>query len=86
MFGGAQFIRFPEVDPAYWAVFERDNPGWRRPRGRPQSSWLGKVDESCWGVPGIGKGPACRLARRNPREWRRRVDEATRHPVYAPDD
>ncbi len=35
---------FPEVDPAYQAVFERDNPGWRRPRGCPQSTWLRKVE------------------------------------------
>ncbi len=54
--------RFPQVNPAYRAVFERYNPGWRRPRGRPQSSWLGKVDESCWDVLGMGRRPACRLA------------------------
>ncbi len=23
----------------------------------PQSSWLGKVDESCWDVLGMGRGP-----------------------------
>ncbi len=78
--------RFPEVDPAYRAVFERDNPVWRRPRERPQSSWLRKVNESCWDVLGMGMGSACRLARRKPREWRRRVGEATRHPASAPND
>ncbi len=50
--------RFPEVDPAYRAVFERDNPGWRWPRGLPQCSWLGKVDEFCWEVLGMRRGPA----------------------------
>ncbi len=78
--------RFPEVDPAYQAVFERDNPGWKRPRGRPQSSWLGKVDESCWDILGMGRWPACRLAWRHPREWRRRVGEVTHHPACVPDD
>ena len=27
--------RFPEVDPAYRVASVRDNPEWRRPRGRP---------------------------------------------------
>ncbi len=48
--------RFPEADPAYRAVFEIDNPRWRRPKGRPQNSQLGKVDEFCWDVLGDGKG------------------------------
>ncbi len=77
---------FLEVNLAYRAVFERDNLEWRRPKGLPQSSWLGKVHESCWDVPGMGRGPACRLAWRNPREWRSRVGEAMHYLAYAPVD
>ena len=69
--------RLPEVDPAHRVVSERDNPEWRRPRGRPQNSWLRKVDESC-GLLGIGRVAAWRLARRDPRAWRQRVSAATR--------
>ena len=29
-------------------VSVRDNPTWRRPKGRPQNSWLWQVDTSCW--------------------------------------
>ncbi len=64
---------FLYVDPEYRTVFERDNPGWRRPIGRAQSSWLGKVDEFSRDVLGRGRGPACRLAQRKRREWRHRV-------------
>ena len=76
--------RFPEVDPAYRVVSVRDNPEWRRPRGRPQSSWLEQVDRSCRELFGMGRVPAWRLAGGNPREWSRRVSVATRPPGYAP--
>ena len=37
-----------EVDhPAYRVVSERNNSAWRRPRGRPQNSWLRQGDASC---------------------------------------
>ncbi len=39
--------RLPDVDPAHKVLSVRDNPGWRRPMGRPRNSWLGKVDRSC---------------------------------------
>ena len=78
--------RFPEVDPAYRVVSVRDNPTWRRPRGRPQSSWLGQVDVSCRKLLGMGREPAWRLARGSRTDWRRRVGEATRPPAYAPND
>ena len=78
--------RYPEVDPAFRVVSERDNPAWRRPRGRPRTSWLGQVDASCRELLNMGRGPAWRLARDNPREWRRRGGVATRPPAYAPYD
>ena len=64
--------RYPEADTACRVVSERDNPWWRRPRGRPQSSWLEQVDASCWESLDTARGPA-----RGDR--RRRVGEA-----YAP--
>ncbi len=75
--------RFPEADPAHQVVSARDNPEWRRPRGRPRNSWLEQVDRSCREMLGMGRGPAWRLAWRNPPVWRRRVGEATRPPAYA---
>ena len=33
---------YPEADPGHWVVSEKDNPEQRKPRGRPQSSWLGQ--------------------------------------------
>ncbi len=78
--------RYPEVDPAHRVVSVRDDLVWRRPRGCPQLSWLEQVDESCQELLKMGRGPAWRLARRNPRVWRRRVGDATRLPAYAPFD
>ncbi len=69
-----------EVDPAHWVVSVRDNPVWRRPRGRSQLSWLEQVDESCQELLRMERGPAWRLARKNPRVWRRRVGDTT-HPL-----
>ena len=69
--------RLPEVDPAHRVVSERDNPEWRRPRGRPQNSWLRKVDESL-GRLGLGRRAAWGLAGGDPRAWRQRVSAATR--------
>ena len=77
---------YPEADPAYWVVSVRDNPTWRRPRGRPQNSWLWQVDAFCWESLGMGKEPAWRLVRRDRHEWRRRVGAATLSPAYAPHD
>ena len=70
--------RFPETDPAFRVVSERDNPEWRRPRGRPRSSWLGQVHASCEELLGMGREPAWRLAREDRRGWRQRVGEAMR--------
>ena len=72
--------RYPEADPACRVVSVRGNPTWRRPRGRPQNSWLRQVYASCWESLGMGSEPAWRLVRRDRQGWRRRVGEATRHP------
>ena len=60
--------RYPVTDPSSRVVTARDNPEWRRRRGRPQSSWLGQVDASCRELLGMGRGPAWRLA------WEDRLD------------
>ena len=76
--------RLPDIDPAHRVLSVRDNPVWRRPRGRPRNSWLGKVDGSCRELLGMGRVAAWGLARRDRPGWRRRVSEATRPPAYAP--
>ena len=70
--------RLPEDDPAHGVISARDNPEWRRPRGRPHLSWLEQVDQTCWDLLGMGRVSAWRLARRRPWEWSRRVSAATR--------
>ena len=72
----------PEGDPVSWVVSERDNPWWRKPCGRPQSSWLGQVDASCRELLGMGRG----LARGDRWGWCRRVGEATHPSAHAPND
>ncbi len=70
--------RLPDVDPAHKFLSARDNPGWRRPRGRQRNLWLGKVDRSCRELLGLGRMVAWGLARRDRPGWRRRVSDATR--------
>ena len=48
----------------------KGQPVWRRPRGRPRSSWLGHVSVSCREERGIGREPVTTLTHTNPREWR----------------
>lgn len=56
--------RCPRADRARFSI--RENPEWRRPRGRPQSSWNEQVNGSCYEVFGMGEGPAGRDAWRKP--------------------
>ena len=77
---------YPEADPAYWVVSERDNPAWRRPRGHPQNSWLQQVDASCLELLSMRRVPAWRLVRCDRREWRHRVGKTTHPLAYAPYD
>ncbi len=76
--------RLPDVDPAHRVLSVRDNPRWRRPRGRPRKSWLGKVDRSCRELLRMGRMVAWGIARRDHPGWRHRVSDATRPPAYAP--
>ena len=59
--------RYPEADSAHRVVSVRNNPEWRRPRGRPQNSWLGQDAVSFQEVLGMGRDSAWRLARATPR-------------------
>jgi len=36
--------RFPDTDPAHQILSARESREWRRPMGRPRSSWLQQVD------------------------------------------
>ncbi len=77
---------YHKADPAHRVVSVRDNSEWRRLRGRPRNLWLEQVDRSCREILGTGKGPAWRLACRDPPIWHRRVGVATCPLAYAPID
>ena len=51
-------VRYLESDPVYLVVSEKGNPSRRRPRGRPQKSWLRQVDAFCWELLSMGMEPA----------------------------
>ena len=70
--------RLPDVDPAHRVVSVRDNPAWRRPRGRPRNSWLGQIDLMCWERYRMGRVATWGQARRDRSGLRRRVGDATR--------
>ncbi len=76
--------RLPDVDPGHRVLSVRDNPRWRRQRGRPRNSWLGKVDQSCRELLGMGRMGAWVLARRDRPGWRGQVSDAMCPPPYAP--
>ena len=75
--------RYPEADPACQVISERENPQWKRPRGRPQSSWLGQVDAACWELLGMGRGLTWALAHDDCQGWCWRVGDMTRPTAYA---
>ena len=37
--------RFPDADPAQQILSVRESREWRRPKGRPRSSWLQQFDQ-----------------------------------------
>jgi hypothetical protein len=69
--------RFPETDPAHRILSARDKRGWKRSRGRPRASWLRQVD-GYFAEMGTGRVSAWTMAIRRPREYRKKVDAATR--------
>ena len=68
---------YPEADPAYQVVSERDNPERRQPRGCPQNLRLWQLDASCCEFISMGREPAWGLTRRDHQEWR----QARRRPL-----
>ena len=73
----------------YWAVWERDNPALRRPRGQHphNSSWLRQVDASCWELLGAGRDNAwSETCEAWLLEWCYRVGEVRQHTpsTYVP--
>ena len=70
--------RFPGNDPAAQILSAQEPVQWTRLRGRPRATWLSEVDHSFQKV-GIGRVAAWRMASRRPKEYRKKVDAATRH-------
>ena len=68
--------RFPDADPAHQILSARESHEWRRPTGRPRSSWLQQVDRHLKEM-GMGQASARGMARRRPLEFRWKVDAAT---------
>lgn len=68
----------PRRIPPTWFVSIRDNPGWRRSLGRPRKSRLGQIDQACWSEVRMGRPPALRVAKRDPRGWKRGGSAAKR--------
>ena len=64
--------------PAHRILSRRDPSGWTMPRGRPQSSWLRQVESYLSDTGMTGLASAWAMARRGPKEYRRKVDAVTR--------
>ena len=69
--------RFPESDPVRRILSAEDPVGARRPRGRPQLSWIRQI-ERYFREMGTVRLSAWRLAKDRPEAYRRKVDAATR--------
>ena len=68
---------FPDADPDHQILSARESREWRRPMGRPCSSWLQQVDRHLKEM-GMGQASAWGMVRRRPLEYQRKVDAATR--------
>lgn len=60
--------------------YVRDNPEWRRPSGRPQSTWLKQAHWSCRELFGMER-VSTYWAAYTPKEWSGQAGTAM-HPVY----
>ena len=69
--------RFPANDPAGRVLSAREPTGWNRPVGRPHDTWLRQMDRY-FAEMGMGRVAAWRMAIRRPKEYRQKVDAATR--------
>ena len=70
--------RLPAEDPAH-RIFSCRNPsGWTMPRGRPHASFFRQVEAYLKDTGMTGLASAWAMVRRRPKEYRRKVDAATR--------
>ena len=65
-------------DPAHRILSSRDPSGWSMSRGRPHASWLRQVESYLKDAGMAGLASAWAMARRRPKEYRRKEDAATR--------
>ena len=70
--------RFPVNDPAAQILSFRKPGQWIGRQGRHRSTWLSEVDHKFREV-GMGQVAAWRMASRRPKEYRKKVDAATRY-------
>ena len=70
--------RLPADDSAHWIFSCRDPSAWTMPRGRPHASWLRHVESYLKNTGMAGLASAWAMARRRRKEYRRKVDAATR--------
>ena len=64
--------------------FCRDPRAWSMPRVRPHASWLRKVESYLKDAGMAGLASAWAMARRRAKEYRRKVDAATRFSAVCP--
>ena len=71
--------RHPAEDPAHRILFCRDPRGWSMPRGRPHASWSRQVESvrQVKDTAMAGLAFAWAMARRRPKNYRRKMDAAT---------
>ena len=77
MWPNGHVARHHAEDPAHRILSCRD-PGWTMPNGRPHASWLRQVESYLTDTGMASLASAWAMARRRPKEYRRKVDAATR--------
>ena len=71
-------VRLLAEDPAHRILSCREPSGWTMPKGCPQASWLSQVKSYLRDTGIAGLASAWAMARRRPKEYRRKVDATTR--------
>jgi len=74
---------FPHADPAHQILSARESLEWRRPMGRPRSSWLQQVDRYLKEM-GMGQASAWGMASRRPCSTGGKWTQRRAAPVHAP--
>ena len=73
-------------DPSHRILLCRDPRGWSMPRGRLHASWLRRVETYLKDAGIAGLASAKVMARRRPKQNRRKVDAATRCSGVCPNN